>query len=269
MAGARAAARADAAGWDDRSKGLVGLPVTGMDMSQVLYSHHGRVGLITLNRPEKLNALADRMRDELAEIADVAYLHDLVTREDWDAFDELLQAGARVVSLIDGLAKPVLAAVNGIAAGGGANLALACDIRVAAASASIGQTFGHIGLQPDWGGTHFLPRLVGLGRGLELVLTGDILSSEEAFRIGLFNRVVGDDAVVDETLSLADRIARGPSRAIALAKASIRHSSGSLADALERERQHQGQLIRTEEARTRIRAFLERRAAARTKDEGT
>ena len=156
-------------------------------MPDVLFSCYGRVGVITLNRPEKLNAFADRMRQELVEItssaaaddsvgalvvtgagrafcagADVGYLYELVCREDWDALDALVDAGARVVAVIDGLEKPVLAAVNGAAAGGGANLALACDVRVAAASASIGQTFNRIGLQPDWGGTYFLSRTLSI-----------------------------------------------------------------------------------------------------------
>jgi 2-(1,2-epoxy-1,2-dihydrophenyl)acetyl-CoA isomerase len=146
--------------------------------AQVLFSRHGGVGLITLNRPEKMNAFADGMREQLGEVvreaaadaevravvitgagrafcagADVVRMHDLVAGEDWDAMEAFLVTGASVVRTIDELSKPVLAAVNGVAAGGGANLALACDIRIAAARASIGQTFCRIGLHPDWGGT--------------------------------------------------------------------------------------------------------------------
>src|SRR4030095_14318579 len=109
-------------------------------------------------------------------------------------------------------------AVKGAAAGGGANLVLACDIRMAATSASIGQTFNRVGLQPDWGGTYFLPRLVGIGRALELVLTAEMLSADEALRLGLFNRVVDDQRLVEETVSLAARIAAKPPLAVALAK---------------------------------------------------
>ena len=158
----------------------------------------------------------------------------------------------------------MLAAVNGAAAGGGANLALACDVRVAAASASIGQTFNRIGLQPDWGGTYFLSRLVGLGRALELVFTAEMLPADEAFRIGLFNRVVNDHRVVDDTLELAGRIAAKPPLAIALAKRAVRRASdGTLSDALDLERRHQRLLFRTAEAREGMRAFLEARRAAR------
>jgi 2-(1,2-epoxy-1,2-dihydrophenyl)acetyl-CoA isomerase len=128
--------------------------------AQVLFSRHNGVGLVTLNRPEKLNAFADRMRDELGKVmrdvavdaairavvitgagrafcagADIARMHDLIAGEDWDTLEVLVEAGAAVVRTIDGLAKPVLAAVNGVAAGGRANLALACDIRVRGAYA--------------------------------------------------------------------------------------------------------------------------------------
>jgi 2-(1,2-epoxy-1,2-dihydrophenyl)acetyl-CoA isomerase len=251
----------------------------------ILFSRHDRVGLITLNRPEKLNAFADRMRDELRDIvheverddaigavvitgagrafcagADIAYMHDLAARADWDSLEALVQAGAEVVMSIDRLDKPVLAAVNGPAAGGGANLALACDIRIAAASASIGQTFNRIGLMPDWGGTYYLPRLVGLGRALELVLTADMLPAAEALRLGLVNRVVDDGVVVAETLALAARIAAKPRLAVALAKQAVRGAYGAtLAECLERERSNQLRLFKTPEALEHMRAFLSAR----------
>jgi 2-(1,2-epoxy-1,2-dihydrophenyl)acetyl-CoA isomerase len=256
--------------------------------THVLLSRHDRVGLITLNRPEKLNAFTDRMRDDLVEIvreveaddaigvlvitgagrafcagADIAYMHDLVARQEWDTLDALVQAGASVVTTIDRIEKPVLAAVNGAAAGGGANLALACDIRIAASSASIGQTFNRIGLQPDWGGTYFLPRLVGLGRALELAFTADMLPAADACRLGLFNRIVDDAVVVEETLSLAARIAAKPRMAIALAKQSLRAAYGSsLAECLERERSNQMRLFKTPEALDGMRAFLKVRLKA-------
>jgi 2-(1,2-epoxy-1,2-dihydrophenyl)acetyl-CoA isomerase len=255
--------------------------------SHVLFGRHERVGLITLNRPEKLNAFTDRMRDELAEVvaaaardeslgalvitgaggafcagADIGYMDDLVAREEWDTLEALVNLGAQVVLEIDNLAKPVLAAVNGAAAGGGANLALACDIRVAAAGATIGQTFNRIGLQPDWGGTYFLPRLVGLGRALELALTAEMISAEEAHRIGLFNRVVPNERVVHETLALATRLAAKPPLAVALTKQSMRQGLVStLPEALDRERTNQARLFRSAEARAAMRTFLEKRAS--------
>jgi 2-(1,2-epoxy-1,2-dihydrophenyl)acetyl-CoA isomerase len=174
--------------------------------------------------------------------------------------EAFLVTGASVVRTIDELSKPVLAAVNGVAAGGGANLALACDIRIAAARASIGQTFCRIGLHPDWGGTYFLPRLIGLGRALELALTGDMLPADEAVRIGLFNRVVEDERVVSETVSLAERIAAHPPHAIAQTKRAMRGASAlSLRQALDAEQTNQLRLLKTPEAREAIRAFLEKR----------
>ena len=255
----------------------------------VLFDRHGSVGLITLNRPHKLNAFAEGMRDELAQFteeaagddairalvitgagrafcagADVGRMYELVNGEDWNALEALVVAGARVVQLIDGLSKPVLAAVNGVAAGGGANLALACDIRVAAASASIGQTFTHMGLHPDWGGTYFLPRLVGLGRALELVFTAEMLSATEALRIGLVNRLVSDEHVLNETVSLAERIAAQPPQALALAKRAVREAyEQRLPEALEIERVNQLRLFKTPEARDAMRAFLARRPPPR------
>lgn len=257
--------------------------------TQVLFARHDRVGLITLNRPERLNAFADRMRDELADVtraaaeddaigalvitgagrafcagADIGYMRDLVVRKDWDALEALVEAGARVVSTIDGLRKPVLAAVNGPAAGGGASLALACDIRIAAASASIGQTFNRVGLQPDWGSTYFLPKLVGLGRAMEMVFTAEMLSADEALRLGLFNRVVDDQQLMDETLSLAARIAAKPRQAVALAKQAMRQGVGSsLSEALDRERDNQRLLFKSDDARAAMRAFLEKRTSTR------
>jgi 2-(1,2-epoxy-1,2-dihydrophenyl)acetyl-CoA isomerase len=251
----------------------------------VLFARYERVGLITLNRPEKLNAFTDRMRDELAVVvgsaaqddtlgalvitgagrafcagADIGYMHDLVAREEWDTLESLVDLGARVVLEIDRLAKPVLAAVNGAAAGGGANLALACDIRVAASDASIGQTFNRIGLQPDWGGTYFLSRLVGLGRALELTFTADMLSAADALQIGLFNRVVSNERVLDETLALAARLAAKPALALALTKLSMRQGVVStLPEALDRERANQMRLFRSAEARATMRAFIEKR----------
>ncbi|MGH7555422.1 MAG: enoyl-CoA hydratase/isomerase family protein [Longimicrobiales bacterium] len=253
--------------------------------AHVTFSRREAVGLVTLNRPDRLNAFADRMRDELAEImhetaadeairavvmtgagrafcagADVGRMHELVVHEEWDALEALVGAGAAVVRLIDAFDKPVLAAVNGVAAGGGANLALACDVRIAARSASIGQTFTRMGLQPDWGGTYFLPRLVGLGRALELVLSAEMLPADEALRLGLFNRVVDDAHVVGESVALADRIAALPAQALALAKQAVRRGAGSsLTEALDVERTHQLRLFKTPEAREAMRAFLARR----------
>ncbi|HYJ80840.1 MAG TPA: enoyl-CoA hydratase/isomerase family protein, partial [Longimicrobiaceae bacterium] len=160
------------------------------------------VAWITLNRPERLNAFAGSMRDDLHDAvaradeaadvrvlvitgagrgfctgADVEVMADLLARGDDAAFGALVEAGMRVVSRLARVGKPVIAAVNGAAAGAGASLAPACDLRIASDRASLGITFNRIGLHPDWGATWFLPRLVGRGRAAELVMTGRMVDA--------------------------------------------------------------------------------------------
>lgn len=253
--------------------------------SVILHRSDG-VGTITLNRPDRLNAFAGRMREEIAAAveavagdddvrvlvitgagrafcagADVGYMEGLLAQRDEAAFTALVEAGRRVVTAIRATPKPVIAAVNGAAAGGGANLALACDIRVASDRASIGQTFNRIGLHPDWGGTYFLPRLVGTSRALELMFTGRMVKSEEALRIGLFDRVVPHDALHAETAALASSLAAKPPKALALVKRAV-YASGdrTLGEMLETELDHQLACFTTEDAYEGMRAFLEKRA---------
>lgn len=253
--------------------------------AEVLFSVDEGVGWITLNRPEKLNAFADRMRRELVDVvdraahdgdvrvlvisgagrafcagADIAYLRELVATGNWDDARALVEAGNTLVSTIRALPKPVIAAVNGSAAGGGANLALACDLRVASDRASLGQTFNRIGLHPDWGGTYFLPRLVGPAKALEIILTGEMVDAQEALRIGLFNRVVPHDQLLEETRALARLLAAKPPVAVALAKRAVYEgSTAGLAQMLERELANQIRCFQTEDAKEGISAFMEKR----------
>jgi 2-(1,2-epoxy-1,2-dihydrophenyl)acetyl-CoA isomerase len=149
--------------------------------------------------------------------------------------------------------KPVLAAVNGPAAGGGANLALACDYRIASDTASIGQVFHRLGLGPDWGGSFFLPRLVGPSRALELIWSARVVPAAEALALGLFDRVVPADRLMLEARTLAERWAAFPPAAVSRAKAAVYGSEGrTLAEALEIEIVHQNELFATPEARDRI-----------------
>jgi 2-(1,2-epoxy-1,2-dihydrophenyl)acetyl-CoA isomerase len=252
---------------------------------QVLFSVDEGVGWITLNRPEKLNAFADRMRQELPEVVDraandgavrvlvvtgagrafcaggdIGYMRELIANRDWKGARALIEAGITVVSTIRAVPKPVIAAVNGPAAGGGANLALACDLRLASDRASLGQTFNQIGLHPDWGGTYVLPRLVGPGKALEMIFTGDMIDAEEGLRIGLFNRVVPHDQLLDETRALARRLAAKPPLALALAKQAIYDGEHlGLPAALERELANQLRCFETEDARHGVDAFIEKR----------
>ena len=158
--------------------------------------------------------------------------------------------------------KPVVAALNGPAAGGGANLALACDLRVASERAAIGQTFNRIGLHPDWGGTYFLPRLVGPAKAAELVFTGEMVDAAEAERIGLVNRVVPHERFRDEVDELAGTLAAKPALPMELGKRNLRESlSSSLEEMLDREVEAQMKCFHSADAREGIRAFLEKRDA--------
>ncbi len=246
----------------------------------------GPVGTLTLNRPQKLNAFIGTMRDEIADGlgrlgddenvravivtgagrafcagADVTYLDRLLESGDIDEATALVEAGRRVVRHIVSMPKPVIAALNGPAAGGGANLALACDLRIAAATASIGQTFNRIGLHPDWGGTFIVPRLVGPGRAAELFLLADMVEAEEAERIGLFNRLVPPERLMPEARELADRLAAKPRMAVRLAKAAVHRSLGAtLEEMLDYEVAAQRACFESAEAREGVRAFVEKRA---------
>jgi 2-(1,2-epoxy-1,2-dihydrophenyl)acetyl-CoA isomerase len=231
-------------------------PVTASE-PVVLVERDDLVGIVRLNRPEKLNAFAGDMRDLVGEAitelggdsairaivvtgagrgfcagADVDYLRELIESRNSADFEKLLRAGEHVVTAIRALDQPVLAAINGPAAGGGANLALACDIRIMADTASIGQTFSRIGLHPDWGGTFLLPRLVGAARSLELMWSGRMVRAEEALAMGMVNRVVPVDSLWDEALAWAKRLAAAPPIAVARIKHAVYRSEVESLDAM-------------------------------------
>jgi 2-(1,2-epoxy-1,2-dihydrophenyl)acetyl-CoA isomerase len=243
------------------------------------------VAWITLNRPDRLNAFAGRMRDDLHDAidraatspevrvivitgagrgfctgADVEVMSDLLARGDDTTFEGLVEAGMRVVRRLAQVEQPVIAAVNGPAAGAGASLALACDFRIASERATIGFTFNRIGLHPDWGATHSLPRLVGPGRAAELVMTGRMVDAREAERIGLFQQVFADDWFMDEVRKLAKELAAKPPLALTLAKRTLAASATSDLDAmLAAEREQQMRCFRSADAREGITAFNEKR----------
>lgn len=216
---------------------------------RVRTEREGDIGVVRLNRPDKLNAFAGDMRDRIGDAfeelgadsevraivvtgegrgfcagADIGYLNELVADRNAKDFARLLEAGERVVRTIRGLDQPVIAAINGPAAGGGANLALACDLRIMAETASIGQTFTRIGLHPDWGGTYFLPRLVGEARALELMWSGRMVGADEALALGLVHRVVPADGFWSNALSWAQQLAAGPPIAVARIKRAVYQS---------------------------------------------
>lgn len=253
--------------------------------SRVLVDVEGAVGTITFHRPEKLNAFAGSMRDEIAEAferlgeddevrsvivtgagrafsagADVTYLTHLIETGAIDEARTLVEAGRRVVMAIRRMPKPVIAAINGPAAGGGANLALACDLRIAAESASIGQTFNRIGLHPDWGGTYHVPRLVGPARAAELFFLAEMVPAAEAERIGLVNRVVPDDELMPAAREWAERLAAKPTLSLRLAKRAIQMSlASSVEEMLDYETEAQTACFESADALEGVRAFVEKR----------
>lgn len=256
-----------------------------------MYEHikvdfEGGVVTITLNRPEKLNAFAGHMRRDLAEAlehagsdpearvvvltgagrafstgADVARMCELMAGEEVEEFKRLLGAGRRVLTAIRQMLKPVVAAVNGPAYGAGFNLALACDLRLAAESATFSQSFVKVGLHPDWGGSFFLPRAVPSNLACEMFFLGDAIDARRAYELGLVNRVVPDADLLEETRGLAERLRKAPHESVAAAKRAVYMSEHeSLERMLQYETEAQLQCFHSREARERVRAFLDRRA---------
>ena len=240
---------------------------------------------VTLNRPEKLNAFAGHMRRDLAEAlehagaeagvrvvvitgagrafcagADVRAMEEMMRREDVEEFKRLLGAGRRVLTAIRQMTKPVVASVNGPAYGAGFNLALACDIRLAAESATFSQSFVRVGLHPDWGGSYFLPRAVPSNIACEMFFLGDPLDAREAERRGLVNRVVPDSELAAETRRWVERLRDAPRESVAAAKHAVYMSEAvSLERMLQYETEAQLQCFQSGEARQRVRAFLDRK----------
>jgi 2-(1,2-epoxy-1,2-dihydrophenyl)acetyl-CoA isomerase len=193
--------------------------------------------------------------------ADVGYMAELIERQDTTSMAALVEAGRRVVMTIRQSSKPVIGAVNGVAAGGGANLALACDVRIASDRAAIAQSFNRIGLHPDWGGTYFLPRLVGPAKSLELMWDALPIDANECLRLGLVNRVVPHDQLAGTVADYAAMLAAKPALSISLTKRAVYESlDHSLPQMLDYELEAQLQCFRSRDAAEGIRAFVAKRA---------
>src|SRR5512145_100582 len=225
-------------------------------MASVLVSVEAGVQTLTLNRPEKLNAFTPEMHKEVRRALEQA-LDDsaigavLLTGAGrgfcagQDLSQRKLEPGAAPIDLsvslgsyynplvrrMRELPKPIVCAVNGVAAGAGANIALACDIVLAARSASFVQSFARLGLIPDSGGTYFLPRLIGTARAMGLALLAERLSAEDAERWGLIWKAVDDRRLMDEAGTVARALAAGPTKGYGLIKKAIHASAGSSLDA--------------------------------------
>ncbi|HEY0544816.1 MAG TPA: enoyl-CoA hydratase family protein [Pyrinomonadaceae bacterium] len=257
-----------------------------MEPKSFLYEERAGVAWLTLNRPERLNALTFEvyreltdafaaLRDEAAVRAVVITgagrafcsggdVHDIIGQlfeRDMQGLLEFTRMTCELVSNIRALRKPVIASLNGTTAGAGACIALASDIRIATPAAKIAFLFVRVGLSgADMGAAYLLPRLVGLAKATEMLYTGDFISAEEAERIGLYNRVVATEELETETRALAERLARGPSFALAMTKEMLnRELDVSLETALEWEAQAQATCMQHPDYREAYEAFVAKR----------
>ena len=256
-----------------------------MSSATILTSRSGGVARLTLNRPDKLNAFTRAMHAELREALTAAGTdpecrvvvltgagrafsagQDLADTgaaagAPMDAGKMLEEAYNPLIKQINALEKPVIAAVNGIAAGAAANIAFACDLVYAARSASFLQAFARIGLMPDAGGTWVMPRLVGQARARGLAMLAEPLPAEQAEAWGLIWKCIDDDKFEAEIASIAGKLAAAPTYALALAKQALSaSSSNTLAQQLDLERDLQRLAGASPDAREGIKAFLEKRA---------
>jgi enoyl-CoA hydratase len=253
-----------------------------MDYENLIIENKNSIAVLTINRPEKLNALNDKTlaelkiafteikKDDNAKVvivtgsgekafvagADIAELNklDMIKGQ---AFSEKGQA---VFNLIEQFEKPVIAAVNGFTLGGGCELALACHIRLASENAKFGQPEVNLGIIPGYGGTQRFARLVNSGRALEYILTGDMISAQEALRIGLVNHVFPKDELMSRAIELADKIALKPQNAVRIAVKAISATNQiSLTEGQNYEAVLFGLCCGTEDFKEGTNAFLEKR----------
>jgi len=249
-----------------------------MSYETILVSVADDVATITLNRPELRNAINLRMTEEMHDALGALSRQDevkalVLTGAGGKAFaagadiaellertheDALRSINSALFKRVEDFARPTIAAIQGYALGGGCELALACDLRIAGESARFGQPEVSLGIMPGAGATYRLPRLVGLGRAKELIFTGAIIDARLAERIGLVNRVVADDAVLPEALSLAKKIAGQSALAVRLAKMTMNQVARG-ANVSEVEAVAQAVLFESEDKRRRMSDFLEKR----------
>jgi len=256
-----------------------------MANESVVCSQDGPVATFLLNRPEKLNALDEGMREGLSAAlstlahdpvlrvgiitgagrafcagGDIDRMRELKETHQSATFRRYIEAGHELVRKIRRLPKLILACVNGPAAGAGMNLALACDLRIASESATFTQAFLRIGLHPDWGGTFLLPRLIGIGRAIEMFALGEPLNAAEAHRLGLVNFLAPHDQLAGETQKLSERLAAAPALPIALLKQALYERLETKLDLMmQHEVDAQMKCFDSEDFPEGLRAFLEKR----------
>jgi len=256
-----------------------------MNWEFVLYSKGDGIGTITLNRPDSLNALGGAMRQEILAALETAVADNEVrvivitgagkafcaggdvkefvsgtSRSESDLPLDQVATRDKVVLLIQATGKPVIGAINGVAAGGGCNLALACDMRIASERARFAEVFVRRGIHTDWGGIWLLPRLVGYAKAAELIFSGEVIDAQEALRIGLVNKVVPHDDLPAATREFALKFVKNAPIPIALAKKGLQqYMKMDLAQALDHERMAQEICRKTEDRVEGMKSFVEKR----------
>ena len=247
----------------------------------LMYEKKENIGLLTINRPEKMNAISQELTAELSLLLDEIENDDelrviVIT----GAGDKAFMAGADINELVDRDARlgrrvsrerqeiflrienlhvPVIAAVNGYALGGGLELALACSIRICSEKAQFGAPEVKLGIIPGDGGTQRLPRLVGQGRAMEMIITGDFIDAQEAYRIGLVNKVFPPEKLKEEAMELAKKIASRPPLAVRYAKEAVNRSQEDSVSGFALESYLHALSCTTEDKKEGVSAFLEKR----------
>lgn len=252
-------------------------------MSSILFHIENGIATITLNRPDKLNSfnremallLQDKL-DECASLKEIRCVYLTGAGKGFCAGQDLAEVvdpngpGMQkilsehynpIITRLRNLPKPVIAAVNGVAAGAGANIALACDMVVAAASVSFIQAFSKIGLIPDSGGTFHLPRLIGFQKASALMMMGDKISAQEALQMGMLYKVFSDETFADESRKIALTLSQMPTKALAFIKHALNQSfSNNLEEQLLLEDLYQQKAAATADFKEGVQAFLEKRS---------
>ena len=251
-------------------------------MSSILFKIENGVGYITLNRPDKLNSFNREMAllmqaklDECASLHEIRCVHITGAGKAFSAGQDLAEVVDTngptmqqilsehynpVITRIRNLQKPVVAAVNGVAAGAGANIALCCDIVLASSSASFIQAFSKIGLIPDSGGTYTLPRLIGWQKASAIMMLGDKISATEAERIGMIYKVIDDENFLAESIKMSETLAAMPTKGLALTKHALNYSAtNNLETQLILEDELQQRAAATDDFKEGVDAFLAKR----------
>lgn len=267
---------------------LCAIKIFDMNYKQIDLSYKKHVATITLNRPDKLNALSPVMRKEMFDAinklehynnirvliitgassafcagGDIEYLHKLRKDKNFIGFKKLLAEVKKLALAIHNLQIPVIAGINGAAAGAGLNLALACDIRISSETATFTAPFLKLGIHPDWGNIFLLTRIAGTAKTCEMLFTGEVISANEALQWGLVNKIVPSSELHNTINILASKIAGNSPLAVKSAKRSVYDAlHRNLSDMLDMEEETQLQCFKSKDALEGISAFLEKRKPA-------